>query len=181
MTPTEILKHEHKVVLMVMDGAAREAEGIFNSGMIDAEKLDRMVDFFQNFTDRCHHAKEEKYLFPLLMERGLPETGGPIAALLEEHNRGRQRVEAIVGNIDSASVGDPPAVAALQENLSAYVVLLRAHIGKENNVLFPTADRIITADDQRKLVAAFERVEADEMGEGTQEKYHQFAHELADQ
>lgn len=180
MTPTEILKHEHKIVLLVLEGAAREAAAIYDTGMIDDEKLNRMVDFFQNFVDRCHHAKEEKHLFPRLQLRDSSKVSSPIEVMLSEHEEGRLRVNAISGAIDPACVGDPPAVAALHENLSAYVELLRAHIEKENNVLFPMADHILSADDQRELVAAFELIETEELGEGTHEKYHQLAHDLAD-
>ena len=37
-----------------------------------------MVDFTRNFTDGCHHAKEEKLLFPLLEERDAA-AGGPVS------------------------------------------------------------------------------------------------------
>jgi hemerythrin-like domain-containing protein len=57
---------------------------------------------------------------------------------------------------------------------------LRQHIDKENNVLYPMGNRVLTEDDQRQLSEAFERVEAEEMGPGVHEKYHQLAHELAE-
>ena len=41
--------------------------------------------FFREFADRCHHAKEEDLFFPLLKERGIPEEGGPIGVMLHEH------------------------------------------------------------------------------------------------
>ena len=41
------------------------------------------------------------------------------------------------------------------------------------------ADKILTAGDQAALSEAFEKAETDEMGEGTHEKYHQLAKELA--
>jgi len=60
------------------------------------------------------------------------------------------------------------------------VALLRAHIDKEDNVLFPMADQLLTAADQKELTEAFEKVEAEEIGEGVHDKYHQLAHELAE-
>jgi hypothetical protein len=38
---------------------------------------------------------------------------------------------------------------------------------------------LFTAEDRRALAEAFDRVEAEEMGAGVHEKYHQLAHELA--
>lgn len=49
----------------------------------------------------------------------------------------------------------------------------------EDNILYPMADGILTFADQAELAAAFDRVEAEDMGEGTHERYHQLAHEWA--
>jgi hemerythrin-like domain-containing protein len=78
MMPTETLKHEHQIILMVLGAAEREAQSIQNSGKVQADELDRMLDFFRNFADRCHHAKkEEELLFVKMQERGMPVRGGP--------------------------------------------------------------------------------------------------------
>ena len=179
MTPTELLKHEHKIVLMVLEGAEKEARSIGEHGVINELNLERMVDFFRNFTDKCHHAKEEKHLFILMQERGVPKEGGPIGVMLHEHEQGRARVKAVAEAIPKAKSGDANAREALKDNLAAYVELLQGHIDKENNVLFPMADRILTPEDQKTLTDAFDRIEAAEMGEGTHEKYHHLAHEMA--
>ena len=48
--------------------------------------------FFQQFADKCHHAKEEDVFFPVLKQRGIPEQGGPIGVMLHEHVLGRDCV-----------------------------------------------------------------------------------------
>lgn len=179
MMPTETLKHEHQIILMVLGAAEREAQSIQNSGKVHAEELDRMLDFFRNFADRCHHAKEEELLFVKMQERGMPVRGGPIAVMLQEHDEGRRRVKAVAEALPQARSGDASALTSMRSNLLAYVQLLRAHIDKEDNVLYPMADRLFTLEDQRVLTEAFEKVEAEEMGEGVHEKYHQLAHDLA--
>ena len=52
---------------------------------------------------------------------------------------------ASVGIADGAArLGtDPAAAGRIAENARGYIDLLRAHIGKENNVLFPMADRAL--------------------------------------
>jgi hemerythrin-like domain-containing protein len=44
MTPTNILKHEHKVVLMIVDAAEREVRAMESGQPLDGEKIGRMVD-----------------------------------------------------------------------------------------------------------------------------------------
>jgi hemerythrin-like domain-containing protein len=56
---------------------------------------------------------------------------------------------------------------------------LHDHIDKENKVFFPLAEGLFTPEDQRELLEAFEKIETEEIGEGVHEKYHQLAHELA--
>ncbi len=180
MLPTETLKHEHQIILMVLDAAEREAQSIKDSGEVQGERIEKMLDFFRNFADRCHHAKEEKLLFAKMEERGVPVSGGPIAVMLQEHDQGRRRVKAVAEALPKARSGDASAVASVRDNLSAYIRLLRGHIDKEDHVLYPMADRLFTPEDQQALTKAFEKVEAEEIGEGVHEKYHQLAHDLAE-
>ena len=64
MTPIEILKHEHEIILMVLDAAEREAKAIESANTVDAERIRKFLAFFRNFADRCHHAKEENHRIP---------------------------------------------------------------------------------------------------------------------
>lgn len=180
MTPIDVLKHEHKIVLLVLDASERQAQSIQDKGEIQAEPLDKIVDFFKNFVDRCHHAKEERYLFTKMQERGLSKDKGPIMVMLQEHEEGRSKVKAIAEALPQAKNGEPSAIASIRDNLLDYVKLLRDHINKEDNVLYPMAERLLTSEDQGILIEAFEHVEVEEMGEGDHERYHQLAHDLAE-
>ncbi len=177
MTPTESLKHEHKVISLVLGAAEREGRSVQATGRVHAEDIARLLDFFQNFADRCHHAKEERHLFALMHERAT--VGGLLAATVAEHQEGRRRLRAVAEALPQARQGEAAAVASVGENLLAYAALLRAHIDHEDNVLFPMAEKILSAEDERALAEAFEKVEAEEIGEGVHEKYHRLAHDLA--
>jgi hemerythrin-like domain-containing protein len=145
MTATEILKHEHQIIIMVLSGARREILSIQDSGKINAEKIDKIVDFCQNFIERCHHAKEEEYLLVKMQERGLSSDREPISVMLKEHREGGGMVKAIAEAFPQARTGDASAIASVSLNLRAYVGLLQDYINKENNVFFPLADQLFTA------------------------------------
>ena len=51
---------------------------------------------------------------------------------------------------------------------------------KENNVLFPTADRLVPDDVAAIMVERFEAIERDRVGEGKHEAYHAMLHHLKD-
>jgi hemerythrin-like domain-containing protein len=180
MTPTETLKHEHQIILMVLGAAEREVNSIESTGRVHADRMAQMLDFFPNFADRCHHAKEEKLLFVKMEERGMPVQGGPIAVMLHEHDLGRRFLRACREALPQAEAGEAEAVAALRDNLGGYVRMLRPHIHKEDNILYPMADQLFSPEDQQALGEAFDRVEAEEIGEGVHDRYHQMAHDLAE-
>ncbi len=71
-----------------------------------------------------------------------------------------------------------PALTTPSKPTQGYVDLLRGHIAKENNVLFPMANRVIPPDVQTEIVEKFELIEMEETGEGVHEKYHALAEKL---
>lgn len=175
MTATEELRHEHEMALLVLQGAQETAAQIDENGLLPATRIDEMLDFFRNFLDRCHHAKEERHLFPKILKKGSEADRQLVAELLAEHERGRKLVPEI-----AAGLAAPPEEARVASALRAYAALLRQHIGKENDRLFPAADKLLSDREQKEMEGAFARIEAEEMGEGVHEKYHRLAHELAE-
>ena len=140
-SPDQQLRDEHELVLVVVEAMEREVAFIEREGRVHTKRVAQMVDFTRNFTDGCHHAKEERLLFPLLEERER-SAGGPVSVMLSEHEAGRQAIRAIDEALPRANE-DAAARAAVAENLGLYADLLRLHINKENTVLFPLADRIL--------------------------------------
>ncbi len=177
MKATMILKHEHEAILFVIGAVEKEVDYIEKTGRIHARTVREMVDFFINFVDRCHHAKEEKHLFVMLRERGMPVKSGLLAALLHEHDRGRACVRAVAQAVAKQNI-PPAAIRKAKENIADYAKLIRAHIDKENNVLYPMADRLLKLADQRALAEAFDKVESEELGAGVHEKYHAWIKKL---
>ncbi|MBI4785738.1 MAG: hemerythrin domain-containing protein [Chloroflexi bacterium] len=172
MHATQVLRDEHEgilAMLAVLEAAAyraREGQSVPASLFVDA------FGFFRNFADKCHHGKEEAQLFPKLVERGIPNEGGPVGMMLAEHVQGRAFVRGIGEAGERYAKGDQAAVPDLVKNSLGYVRLLRQHIDKENGVLFQMADAVLSDAEQRQLYAAFEQIEANEMGPGVHERYH---------
>ena len=178
MKATAILMHEHEVIgqgLAVLDAVAgRLAHG----ESVPAPDMEQLLEFFSAFADGCHHAKEEGILFPALEAAGLPRDGGPIGVMLHEHDEGRRLIGRLRRDIAAVGQDDEARqrfVAAARE----YVALLKGHIAKENQVLFPAADGMLNDADDRKITAAFDRHEEREMGPGVHERFHRMLDELA--
>jgi hemerythrin-like domain-containing protein len=97
-----------------------------------------VIDFSKNFTDVCHHGKEEESLFPELEKYGFPRNMGPIAVMLMEHEITRR----IADKIDDSAKEylNTGSSAGLIANLQEYIEHVTAHLWKENNRLFVMAD-----------------------------------------
>jgi hemerythrin-like domain-containing protein len=152
MTPTQLLREEHRVILKGLDvlerAAARAASGAFVADGWWAAA----VTWLRAFADRNHHAKEELALFPAMVKAGVPSEGGPIAVMLEEHVEGRRLVTAM----------DLGTGAARIAACGAYISLLRAHIEKENEIVFPLADAVLDEQAMQGLRREFDVVEAEQ-------------------
>jgi hemerythrin-like domain-containing protein len=141
---TAALRAEHVLILRALDvlEAAAERDG---EGQADPAWV-ALTEWLRDFADARHHAKEERLLFPALEAAGVPRPGGPIEVLLEEHEQGR----ALVGALREAAPAQRPELAR------EYGRLLRAHIAKEDEILFDLADAMLDPP----AVAAFVRASA---------------------
>ncbi len=100
--------------------------------------------------------------------------------MLMEHDIGRGHVRAMSDGLDRLRSGEAGAMSAIRESARGYCDLLRAHIHKENDILFPMADRLVPEDVAARLAEQFEEIERDRVGEGKHEAYHAMLHALRD-
>lgn len=153
---TQDLRKEHDAILHVLN-------------ILDAVKPEyfrQIVDFLKIFADKCHHGKEEGYLFKELVANGVPDEGGPVGVMLSEHEQGRRYIALMDDALESEDL------SAFSDAALNYRDLLRSHIEKENNVLFVIADRILDDGKQNELYDKFEQHEETVIGNGVHEKLH---------
>ena len=180
MQSTEILMQEHDVIVRVLAALEKETAKA-KAGKSTPEFFLDAADFIKGFADGCHHAKEEGVLFKYMEAAGVPSQGGPIAVMLADHEQGRLYTRQMRAAAQRWQSGDNSAIAEVVDNATGYIQLLRGHIMKENNILFPMADRAIPAAHQPEIDEAFDHVEHEETGAGVHEKYLALAEKLEGQ
>jgi hemerythrin-like domain-containing protein len=161
------LIEEHEGILFGLKILEKMANLLMGKEKVEVADIKDMIAFFQIFADKCHHGKEEGFLFPAMEKYGIPREHGPIGQMLSEHAAGRKYIARIV---DAAK--DELKTDGFIDAARHYIHLLRSHIDKENNVLFPLGDKKIPPDVQVELLESFEKYEAEVMGEGTHERLH---------
>lgn len=176
MKPTEVLKEEHRAIELALKILEKICDRLENGEKVDVEHLEKILEFIRIFVDKCHHGKEEDLLFPAMEEAGIHKEGGPIGVMLSEHNIGRDYVKKFCEVLREYSKGEPGAINKITENARGYTQLLKEHIYKEDNILYPMADAHLTEERQKELVDGFEKVEEERIGKGKHEEFHKLLH-----
>jgi hemerythrin-like domain-containing protein len=168
---TEELMQEHRVIERVLTALERAATRLSKGQDVYMRFFAGTMVFIKNFADGCHHQKEEGILFPAMVENGLSREAGPVAVMLAEHEEGRRLTQKMRQALERYQGCDDPARNELVQSALGYVKLLRQHIYKEDNILFPMADKVIPTEQQQQITDAFKLLEHDETGEDVHEKY----------
>ncbi|MBK5275180.1 MAG: hemerythrin domain-containing protein [Desulfuromonadales bacterium] len=157
---TQALVNEHRLILRMIAllerNAPRTADGSYSNWQFYLDG----VDFIRNYADRFHHAKEEDVLFEALVKNGMPRENSPVAAMLMEHDQGRAFVKAMEAAASQALAGADGQNAIIAENALAYAELLREHISKEDEILYPLAERVIPATMRDSIIEGYAAAEA---------------------
>ena len=181
MDPFEILMEEHRVIEQVLSCLEKMTGQFQTKKKLDSAVATDALKFIRNFADKCHHGKEEDRLFPALEKKDrFPRGCGPTEVMRAEHEHGRTLVHGMSDAIVDAKSDKAVAVERFARNARRYVALLREHIHKEDDCLFPNARMSLDEHEREALSLAFEKVEHEEMGVGTHEKFLALANSLAD-
>jgi hemerythrin-like domain-containing protein len=172
MKATEDLVKEHngiKLMLDILDSISKKMKA---GSSVDPEHLFRIVDFLRTFVDKCHHAKEEKVLFPAMKEARIQQSIGSISLILKEHKTGRKYVDGLSKTVDKYAFGNKRLSGGIAQLAQYYISLLRTHIEKEDNVVYPMADELLPEEKQKWMLGEFEKIETEIIGAGKHKEYH---------
>ncbi len=162
MKSTERIRRDHEVIVRVLAGVEALATRL-SRGEAQWRLVGEAIRAFSVFMERCHDAKEEVGLFPVLAEHGLPMDSGPLAVVQGQHEDGRRLLQALTAAVTAVGRG-AASTAVLASLAQAYVALLREHIAKENEMLLPYAERVLTPGDESRVSAVFDSVDERESG-----------------
>lgn len=176
MNPTDLLKREHLFIERALDVLAAIRDALGKGAAPPAADITELLAFLQGYADDLHHLKEERCLFVALGRAGMPAEGGPVAVMLHEHDLGRELLRKLVESTPAISASDAER-RAFCRNASRYVELLREHIGKENGILFPMAERLLPRSVKEEVLQRFAAIDEPAQASGALAR---FEHSLAE-
>jgi hemerythrin-like domain-containing protein len=155
-----IIRDEHRSLAAVLHAwthalsAARSADTA-----ADVVLMRAIVRYVQAFPLALHHPKEDQHLFRLLRERS-SELDAELDELERQHLRDHQLVADLAAMVETlAACQDPPAALAatraLEPAVLAYASFVWEHVGREEGVILPAAQRHLSDADWAQLDAEF--------------------------
>jgi hemerythrin-like domain-containing protein len=77
-----------------------------------------------------------------------------------EHDEGRVHVRAIEEAARKAIDGETGQAVIIAEHAKGYAALLRGHIEKEDDILYPLAERVLPEEVRSRMLVAYKQAEA---------------------
>ncbi len=142
MEVTEPLRWEHEVVLEQLKSFEKALDEADWKGIRETLRFfdERLV---------LHRRKEEEVLFPALGGH-IGTEGGPIGCMLHEHQDEREKIETIRAAMARGT--DHPETRKAVQDAGGYILgLLRNHIAKENQILYPMAESTLSEEEKRRI------------------------------
>ena len=166
------LRKEHEAIELVLNVLESVSARMQRGEVVATADLDAVMEFLSVFADRCHHGKEEGFLFPAMEKAGIPRQGGPIGVMLHEHEQGRALIAKLFEAVGQIKAGQNSVSAGFASAATDYAALLKQHISKENNILFPMAEARLSPSLDAELSKSFGELEHEQIGPGKHEQFH---------
>jgi len=126
--PIQMLVDEHKLIKRVLVLIPFIVKKI--SFPKDKKLIEQIVDFIKLYADKFHHAKEEDILFKFF-----DQDLDILKVMYAEHEEGRGFIKEILIGVEKENKDK------VCENLNNYLNLLKEHIKKEDEFLYPWLEK----------------------------------------
>lgn len=154
--PVNILMKEHELMLKMGDELTKMLNFVIDEKTYK-ENEGKIDEIINNFKDsESHYLREENSLFPTLEKYGVVE---PPKIMWMEHDKIREIKKSLFENYDNLKKNFNEDILQKIKSLSLELFnFINSHFFKENNVLFPTANKLFKKDDFLKVKKDFDEI-----------------------
>jgi len=151
-----IIRDEHRSIGAILHGMEYLVERVrTRKAKIDPRVFSAMIYYLDTFSERMHHPKEDRYLFKALRSHG-GEAAAVAADLEKEHAAGGEALKRLEQSLVRYEEGGDKEFPGFAGAVEKFVREYRGHMHKEENVVFPLAQRLLSAADWQAIDRAFE-------------------------
>ena len=156
---TDLLRKEHDLIRRASTCLSLAAEETREHRELSVLTAIALLEFFEDFADGCHQVKEERCLFPALLERGLARHR--IRELERGHVEERRLLGSMRRYLEAAACGCPRGRSDFAQAALSYAALEREHADEEDRFLMPLIEEYLDEADQREVLARFRKVDGE--------------------
>ncbi len=174
MKPSNDIKGEHYAIAIILSAMKKLALDMRTGKFIDSYRIVQILDFLHTFTEHCHYEKEEKCLYPALVEYDIPWTADTINQLIDEQKLAHNYLKEIDTLFDEYLSGNAQVLNRLSASMINYVVIEERHIKIVDQVLLPLCDRVFDDEKRTSVVAELRRIQDQNVGHVKHLEYYKF-------
>jgi hemerythrin-like domain-containing protein len=151
-----IIRDEHRSIAAVLHGMKELVFRIRERGAkIDPRVFRAMLYYLDTFSERMHHPKEDQYLFAPLRRLGAG-ADALIAELEREHAQGESALRRVEQCLIRYEEGGEKEFPEFAREVERFVEGYWDHMGKEEERVFPLAEKLFTRSDWEAIDKAFQ-------------------------
>lgn len=150
-----ILQNEHRSISAVLHGL-KELARLAQDAKVKPEfpVFRAMLRYLDEYPERLHHPKEDKYLFARLGAR-VPEARTLISRLTSDHEEGARLIRELERSLLLFEESWPAGAREFLQAVDDYAQFHWDHMRLEEKELLPLAERHLTAEDWQWIGDAF--------------------------
>jgi len=153
----DLLKEEHRLIGRAAACLDRMIDEALEGAELPLDVALDLLEFFEEFADVVHQAKEERCLFPALLGQGLARQR--LTELLEDHGEERALLRKMRRQLEIAAFGGAAGRDEFLRLAARYAALEREHAEEEDRRLLPLVEEYLGEDAERAVRFGFHEVE----------------------
>jgi hemerythrin-like domain-containing protein len=151
-----LIRDEHRSIAAVLHGMKELVFRIRERGAkIDPRVFRAMLYYLDTFSERMHHPKEDQYLFAPLRRLGAG-ADELIAELEREHAQGENALRRVEQCLIRYEEGGEKEFPEFAREIERFVEGYWSHMSKEEERVFPLAEKLFTRSDWEAIDKAFQ-------------------------
>lgn len=149
-----LLKDEHRSLAAVIHALQFLVRLMLENKPVSGDLLGAILHYLTRFPERLHHPAEDRYLFVPLRAK-TTEASDMLDLLEKEHGEGQQREASLLEALNALNARMPGATKQFAKVVEAYANFYWAHMVREETIILPLAERLLSQEDWEAAAAGF--------------------------
>ena len=178
MKPTDNLILEHREINELLDIMSNIALKIKSKDVFYPNDVEEIINYLIVLIDKSHQGKEDEVFYPELISSGIPKETAPLSIINYEHTLSKRYLNDISSCVVNCKIGNDFSGELLADSLTNYVVVIKNHIQREEEIVFPIANEVLSDEKQNEISQRFEDIEKKNISHSFLERFNRLVNKL---